>query len=77
MTPKLSPNQMSEYKETKKMKVAQLHEKTPNLLLNPTPTPKIAHYGPKKEKITAMLSNKSETHYKGDREQFCTNFIYE
>ena len=45
MTQKLSQNQMSELKETNKMKVVQLHELTPNQLLNPTPTPKIARYG--------------------------------
>ena len=30
-------------KETKKMKVVQVHEQTPKQLSNPTPTPKIAH----------------------------------
>ena len=39
---KLSQNQMSELKETKKMKVVQLHESTPNQLLNPTQIQKIA-----------------------------------
>ena len=43
MTPKLSKNQMSELKETKRMKVVQLHEQTSKLLLHPTPTPKLAH----------------------------------
>ena len=47
---------MSELKETKKMKVVQLHEQTPNQLLNPTPTPKIARQGPKFKKITQKLS---------------------
>ena len=54
--PKLSQNQMSELKETKKMKVVQLHESTPNQLLNPTPTPKIACQGPKKSKMAPKLS---------------------
>ena len=40
MTPKLSQNQMSDLKETKKMKVVQLHERTPKQLSNPTPTQK-------------------------------------
>ena len=31
---------MSELKETKKMKVVQLHERTPKQLSNPTPTQK-------------------------------------
>ena len=39
-TQKLSQNQMSESKETTKMKVVQLHEYTPKQLSNPTPTPK-------------------------------------
>ena len=56
MTPKLSQNQMSELKETKKMKVVQLHEPTPNQLLSPTPTPKIAPKGPKFKKNTPKLS---------------------
>ena len=47
MTPKLSLNQMSEFKETKKMKVDQLHERTPKQLSINTPTQKIA---PKSQK---------------------------
>ena len=34
---------MSELKEIKKIKVVQLHEYIQTQLLNPTPTPKIAH----------------------------------
>ena len=41
---------MSELEETKKMKVVQLHNETSKQFLNPTPTPKIAHYGPKIKK---------------------------
>ena len=37
-TQKLSQNRMSELKEIKKMKVIQLNEQTPKLVLNPTPT---------------------------------------
>ena len=37
------------------MKVVQLHEETPKQFLNPTPTPKIAHLGPKKSKMTPKL----------------------
>ena len=40
--PKLSQIQRSELKE-KKMKVAQLYEKTPKQLSNPISTPKIAY----------------------------------
>ena len=43
MTLKLSQNKMSEFKNTKKMKVVQLHNYTPKQFSNPTPTPKIAH----------------------------------
>ena len=39
------------------MKVVQLHELTPKHLMNPAPTPKIAHEGPKKSKITPKLCN--------------------
>ena len=56
MNPKLSKNQMSELKETKKMKVIQLHEQSPKQLLNLNPTPKIAHQGPKMSKMTPKLS---------------------
>ena len=42
-TPKLIKNQMSELKETQKIKVVQLHELTPKQLLNPTLTTKSAH----------------------------------
>ena len=38
------------------MKVIQLHNQTPKQFLNPTPTPKIAHWGPKKSKMTPILS---------------------
>ena len=41
---------MSELKETKKMKVVQVHELTLKQLSNPTPTPEIAHSGPKNSK---------------------------
>ena len=43
--------QISEMKETKKMKVVQLHEETPEPLSNPIPTPKIANQGSIKSKI--------------------------
>ena len=42
MPPKLSQAQKSEFKESKKMKVVQLHEKTPKQFLNPSTSPKIA-----------------------------------
>ena len=46
---------MSKWKETKKIKVVQLHEWTPKQLLNPTPAQKNAPLGPKKSKITPKL----------------------
>ena len=64
MTPKLSQNQMSEFKVTQKMKVVQLHEQTPKQILNPTPTQKIAHQGPKKSKITPKLSQNQRSELK-------------
>ena len=56
MTPKFSQNQRPELKETQKMKVAQPPEQTPKQLSNPTPTPKIAHWDPKKSKMAPKLS---------------------
>ena len=38
------------------MKVVQLDEWTPKQFLNPTSTPKIAHWGPKMSKMTQKLS---------------------
>ena len=46
---------MSELKETKKIKAFQLHEQTQKQLSNHTPILKIAHYGPKKSKMTPKL----------------------
>ena len=50
MYAKLSQNQMTESKETLKMKVVQLHQQTPKQLYNPAPIPKTARQGPKKVK---------------------------
>ena len=38
------------------MRVVEVHEWTQKHLSNPTPTPKIAHWGPKKSKMTPKLS---------------------
>ena len=38
------------------MKVVQLHEWTLKKMSNPTPTPKIAHSGPKKSKRPPKLN---------------------
>ena len=43
---------MSELKETKKMKVVQLHERTPKQLLNPTPTQKYPIKKPQPQKLS-------------------------
>ena len=37
------------------MRVVEVHEWTQKHLSNPTPTPKIAHWGPKKSKMTPKL----------------------
>ena len=47
---------MSKLKETKKMKVTQVHEQNPKQFLNPPPTQNSAHQGPKKSKIAQKLS---------------------
>ena len=38
------------------MKDVQLHKETPKQFPNSTPTPKIAHFGPEKSKITPKLN---------------------
>ena len=55
---------MSELKETKKMKVVQLHEQTPKQFSNPTTTPKIAHQGPNKTKMTPKISQNQRSELK-------------
>ena len=67
MTPKLSKNQISEMTETYKMKVGQLHEQTPKQFSNPTPTPEIAHQGPKKPKMTPKLSQNQRSELKEEQ----------
>ena len=57
-------SKLNEMKETKKMKVAQVHKQTPKQLFNPTPIPEIAHQGPKiksnpKVRIEGSIENKS------------------
>ena len=47
---------MSKLKETKKMKVVQLHERTPKQLMNPTPTQKKPIRVQKSKKMTPKLS---------------------
>ena len=54
--PKLSQIQISEFRESKKIKVVQVNEWTLKQFLNPTLNPKIAHWGPKKSKTTPNLS---------------------
>ena len=46
------------------MKVVELHEQIPKQYLNPTLTPKIAHQGPKKSKMTTKLSQKQMSEWK-------------
>ena len=56
MNPKLSQIQMSDFTESQKMKVVQLHKQNPKQLLKPTVNPNIAHLGPKMSKTTPKLS---------------------
>ena len=44
-------------KKTQKIKIVQLHEKTPKQCFNPDLTLKIAHYGPKKSNDPKLESN--------------------
>ena len=55
---------MSELKETQEMKIVQLYELIPKQFMNPTPTAKIAHYGPKKSKMTPKLSQNQKVKLK-------------
>ena len=55
---------MSELKETKKMKVVQLHERTPKKLSKPTPTPKWPIRAQKKSKMTPKLSQNQRSELK-------------
>ena len=55
---------MSELEETKKMKVVQLHIETSKEFLIPTSTPKIAHLGPEKSKMTPKLSQNQMSEFK-------------
>ena len=56
MAPNLGQTQMSELTETQKMKVVQLLEQSQKQYTNTNPTPKLAHYGPKKDQNTPKLS---------------------
>ena len=55
---------MSALKETQKIKVVQIHEQTMKQFFNPTPTPKIAHQGPKTSKMTPKLSQNQMSEFK-------------
>ena len=56
---------MSELEETKKMKVVKLHKETSKQFLIPTPTPKLAHQGPK-PKIKANSNVRIERNNKNE-----------
>ena len=47
-----------------KTKVVSLYKKTSKQFLNPTPTPKIAYQGPKKSKMTQILSQNQKAELK-------------
>ena len=50
------------------MKVVQLYEWTPKQLLNPTPSPKPAHSGPKKTKKDPKIKSKSNDRIERNKE---------
>ena len=50
--------------KTQKTKVISLYEETPKHFLNPTPTPKIVDWGPKKSKMAPKLSQKQMSEIK-------------
>ena len=54
----------SELKELQKIKAVKLHEQNRKQFLNPTPTPKIAHQGPKKSNRTPKLSQDQKSELK-------------
>ena len=62
MAPKVSQNQISELKETKKMKVVQLHESTPKSVVEPYPNPKNNLLGP--PKLKKIPQNQVKIKYK-------------
>ena len=64
ITPKLSQIQMSEFRESQKMKVVQVNEWTPKQFLNPTLNPKIAHQGPKKSRTNQKSSQNQTSEWK-------------
>ena len=51
------------------MKVVQLHDYTPKQLSDPTRTPKVAHLGPKKSKITPKVSQNKMSESKVTKEK--------
>ena len=55
---------MSELKETKKMKVVQLYERTPKQFSNPTPTQN-SLLGPQKVKNDPKIKSKSNVRIEG------------
>ena len=46
------------------MNFVQLHEKTQKECLNPSPTPKIARWGPEMSKMTPKLSQNQMSEFK-------------
>ena len=56
------------------MKVISLYEDTPKQFLNPTPTPKKAHLGPKKAKNGPKIKSKSKGRIEGTiKNKSCSN----
>ena len=50
--------------KAQKTKFISLYEETPKQFFNPTPTPKIAHQGPKKSKMTQKSSQYQKSEFK-------------
>ena len=68
MTLKLSQNQMSELKETKKMKAVQLHNSDPKTVVEPYSNPKNSPLGPKKVKNDPKIKSTSKVKIKRNLE---------
>ena len=59
---------MSEFKETQKMKVVQLHEQIPKQCLDPSQNPKNSPLGPKKVKNDPKIESKSNVRIERNKE---------
>ena len=69
----MTQNQMSEFRESKKMKVVQLHEWSPKQFLKPTMNQKIANQHFKKVKNNLNIKSRSNVKIEGNKanNKFC------